>query len=558
MEFKEFPKMARLSREIIITEKIDGTNASIFIQNLALEEDINDPDIISISNGDIKYTMRAGSRTKWITPQNDNFGFANWCKTNANELFKLGEGHHFGEWWGCLAYGTSIKLANGSLCPIGKIVNNKLSLDVLSFNFITGKIEPKRIIGWKKESPTENWLTIRVKRKWRGGHQIGLHLTPNHIVYRQSENGLAEECRADSLKVGDKLYMNSESPSYIQEQVIRGSLMGDGSINNNIFSCGHSNEQYSKSKIKILDNLVTNVNNTTYSGKGSLMYKFSTKSLPLLRDIQEETYVNGVKKIKVNYIKKLHPCGLAFWYMDDGSLQTTENKSPVCSIYTNGFEISDVKQISEYFNKVGYKNYVCFNDNKPIIKFTPEGTIAFHATIAPYIMPEMKYKIIPRFHSLILAWNDLTFIKDTNVTLALSEIVSIDNTYAKQSRSKIRYDIEVEDNHNFFANNLLVHNSGIQRKYNLPKGEKRFSLFNVSRWQDPDIRPSCCHVVPVLYQGLFDTTMCDAVLFNLKENGSRAAPGFMDPEGIVVYHTAGNVGFKKTILNDDTPKSLVK
>lgn len=102
MQFKEFPKMARLSREIVITEKIDGTNASVFIQDIALEEDINDSNIIAISTGDIKYTMRVGSRNKWIISgkTTDNFGFANWCKVNANELFKLGEGHHFGEWWG--------------------------------------------------------------------------------------------------------------------------------------------------------------------------------------------------------------------------------------------------------------------------------------------------------------------------------------------------------------------------------------------------------------------------------------------------------------------------
>jgi hypothetical protein len=37
-----------------------------------------------------------------------------------------------------------------------------------------------------------------------------------------------------------------------------------------------------------------------------------------------------------------------------------------------------------------------------------------------------------------------------------------------------------------------------------------------------------------------------------------AAEGFMDPEGIVVYHTAGNVGFKKTIENDDQPKSFIQ
>lgn len=29
--FQEFPKMARLSRECVITEKIDGTNAQILV-----------------------------------------------------------------------------------------------------------------------------------------------------------------------------------------------------------------------------------------------------------------------------------------------------------------------------------------------------------------------------------------------------------------------------------------------------------------------------------------------------------------------------------------------
>lgn len=99
IEFKEFPKMPRLTREMIITEKIDGTNASIFIQNRALEEGaIADfPEIIVFNN---EYTMRVGSRNRWITPLNDNYGFASWCLKNSDELFKLGEGHHFGEWWG--------------------------------------------------------------------------------------------------------------------------------------------------------------------------------------------------------------------------------------------------------------------------------------------------------------------------------------------------------------------------------------------------------------------------------------------------------------------------
>ena len=40
--------------------------------------------------------------------------------------------------------------------------------------------------------------------------------------------------------------------------------------------------------------------------------------------------------------------------------------------------------------------------------------------------------------------------------------------------------------------------------------------------------------------------------------GSVAAPHFMRPEGVVVFHVQGNVGFKKTIEKDQEPKSLIR
>lgn len=94
---------------------------------------------------------------------------------------------------------------------------------------------------------------------------------------------------------------------------------------------------------------------------------------------------------------------------------------------------------------------------------------------------------------------------------------------------------------------------GIQRNYGL--SEKRFSLFNVSRWSDDAVRPACCGVVPVLYRGKFDTSVINNVLDNLWVDGSCAAPGFMEPEGIIVYHVASGSFFKKTIEKDDEPKS---
>ena len=97
---------------------------------------------------------------------------------------------------------------------------------------------------------------------------------------------------------------------------------------------------------------------------------------------------------------------------------------------------------------------------------------------------------------------------------------------------------------------------GIQRKYGI--SEKRFSLFNASRWSDDEVRPKCCHVVPILYEGMFSTNLVDLTLDQLKFNGSSAAPGFMSPEGIVIFHTHNQVLFKKTIKNDEVPKSKVR
>ena len=96
--------------------------------------------------------------------------------------------------------------------------------------------------------------------------------------------------------------------------------------------------------------------------------------------------------------------------------------------------------------------------------------------------------------------------------------------------------------------------SGIRRNYGLK--EKRFSLFNVHRWGES--RPACCHVVPVLYRGMFHTADVEVALADLARNGSRAAPGFMKPEGVIIFHIAGNLMFKKTIEKDEEPKGKIR
>lgn len=82
MEFKPWPKITRVEkrRTPIFTEKIDGTNACIVIGEMG--------------------EFLCQSRSQFITPEKDNYGFASWAYQNKEILYSLGPGYHYGEWWG--------------------------------------------------------------------------------------------------------------------------------------------------------------------------------------------------------------------------------------------------------------------------------------------------------------------------------------------------------------------------------------------------------------------------------------------------------------------------
>jgi len=60
--------------------------------------------------------------------------------------------------------------------------------------------------------------------------------------------------------------------------------------------------------------------------------------------------------------------------------------------------------------------------------------------------------------------------------------------------------------------------------------------------------------VPVIWRGNFDDLNVEQIMADLWESGSHAAPGFMNPEGIVVFHAIASIGFKKTFEKDSTGK----
>lgn len=103
-EFRAWPKTPRLNRDIVITEKIDGTNAAVII--VPLDEALSPaerakPGVFFDHETGTSYVVSAQSRKRIITPEADNFGFAKWVEENKEGLYwTLGAGYHYGEWWG--------------------------------------------------------------------------------------------------------------------------------------------------------------------------------------------------------------------------------------------------------------------------------------------------------------------------------------------------------------------------------------------------------------------------------------------------------------------------
>ena len=169
----------------------------------------------------------------------------------------------------------------------------------------------------------------------------------------------------------------------------------------------------------------------------------------------------------------------------------------------------------------------------------------------------VKFSKIPRYSREVIVTEK---IDGTNAQIYITE----DNEIYAGSRNRW---LTVDSDNHGFAKWVHEHNeelltlgpgrhfgewwgSGIQRKYGL--NEKRFSLFNTFKYAED--RPDCCGLVPIIWRGLMEDMDITRILGELAKNGSYAAPGFMQPEGVVIFHVASGHLYKKTFENDEGGK----
>jgi recombination protein RecA len=388
-------------------------------------------------------------------------------KTTAIFINQLRE--KVGVMFGCASWYTYVTLADGTRERIGKIVNQKMPVEVLSYDPDQGKIVPKKVVGWFNNGQTEEFLHFTVERSGGGtGHgRAIMDLTRNHLV--STPGGWRE---AGEIMVGDRVMLAQPSLlSKMQAQVILGALMGDGSLSKPVrkddesarFRMGHGAKQsaYLDWKVSLLGNVP---HSRTVNAKGAAFADFTP--LAELSELRETVYFgDGKKHLTWEYLKSLTPLALAVWYMDDGSFtlrskgvqERTAGGTGRIEICVEAMSPGSRVRLVQYLrdtHKLDVKLISKGTRQISAIIFTTAASEKFQKLVAPYIHPSMDYKLLRRFHGQFAVKPEF---KEPTIQPVPARVLSIRPKSDLQNKS--RYDIEVEGSHNYLADGIIVHNS---------------------------------------------------------------------------------------------------
>ena len=370
-----------------------------------------------------------------------------------------------GVMFGCMSYSTRVTLADGTQEKIGKIVNQRMNVEVLSYNPDTDQVEPKRITNWFNNGPSEQFLQFTVAKSGGNG-RAQFAATPNHMV--RTPGGWRE---AGELIAGDRVMLaEPRRLSEQQWQVVLGSLMGDGALSPNQrdrsgvrFRLGHGAQQvdYLDWKVSLLSNISHSRRTDT---RGSAFVDFTP--LPELDELRRAVYLgDGKKHLSWDYLKALTPLALAVWYMDDGCFslrskglqERTAGGSGRIEICVEAMAEGSRERLVEHLRDaygMDVKLVVRGARQTASIVFTTEASAKFQELIASYVPAAMESKLLPRFRSQCSV--EPLFVAE-ELTPVPARIIDVH--VKPKTRSMNRFDIEVEGNHNYFVDGVMVHNS---------------------------------------------------------------------------------------------------
>ncbi len=382
-------------------------------------------------------------------------------------------------WMQCITSEALVTMADGSKKEIKDLVENKSSEKVLCLNEKTGQIEARKITNWYK-TPAKKDDFIQVKTFLKDKHNH-LRITPNHELWDGKEwvpSGIAKKCFTLCKKL-----------SKSQVSFLLGTLLGDSVTDGKTarVKLTHCEKQRG-----INDFLI------------SLLRNFKSTRFKVTRDEHTQDYVNFQSDGCFNKLKKITtkegkqyfsekvgelftPMSLAIFYMDDGHLRGS--KYPEFAIGDEE-EGENFKNMLE--NKFNLRSRIRVSNKFSRIYIMKDSVDAFFSIISPFILDCMSYKVPEGFK----IGTELKSILETCVNEGfdiyengLTE-VSLSEEYRRGEKRHLKidynykYNIEVEEHHNYFANDILTHNCTSRQinetNYDLEHGAGSWDIYIVS------------------------------------------------------------------------------
>jgi recombination protein RecA len=370
-----------------------------------------------------------------------------------------------GVMFGCLSYSTRVMLADGTSEKIGKIVNRRMDVEVLSYDAEADRIVPRKVTNWFDNGVADHFLQFTV-RKSSGNGRAQFAATPNHLV--RTPGGWRP---AGELEVGERVILAEQHHLSDQQwQVILGSLLGDGNLSPNRrggngvrFRLGHGKRQvdYLDWKVGMFGNLPCT---RRTNDSGATFVDFTP--LPELGELQRTVYLgDGKKHITEDYLKALTPLALAIWFMDDGTFtlrskglqRRTQGGSGRVQFCVEALSPGSRERLVGYLRDA-YGLDVSLRlsgaNRRAVLTLATASSAQFLELVAEYVHPSMDYKLLAGLRNRFAVTARLG---ETRLRPVPAEIVDIH--VKPRTRSMHRFDIEVDGNHNYFADGVMVHNS---------------------------------------------------------------------------------------------------
>ena len=330
---------------------------------------------------------------------------------------------------------------------------------VWSMDIQTGTWVPKPISGWIKKDPKskDKWYTVSTYGPGTKNGVISNTVTSRHkfLVYRDKE---LQWVFTNDLKLSDRLVSHTKGSFKLHSKArsfLNGMLMGDSSIrirkytSANLHISDNVNLGYARWKVSKLNKIIPF---REYITKKGFIYRSSYS--PELKLIKDDL---GNKRDPLNILipGQVDWLTLAIWYMDDGHYHGDKRSTCCISIPYNRTDINTLQSILE-----DYGIPCTLTKNKKIIRFNKKSTEILHKNICKYIPEPMQYKLSSKYRG-----NYIDFElepSEIDYTLYL-KIISIKEASDRKLRHPYKYDLTIEDTHNFLAGNkdngIVVHNT---------------------------------------------------------------------------------------------------